>query len=161
MSRLSDSSTDPSDPTGSGGKRKSKRFSQVFWLAFLVLSLAYAWYCFYVPSNEVNWAEDFSTAQQLASSSEKPILLFFTAEWCVPCRIMKREVFADPEVVKVINARLIPLAIYADDPGAAQLFEHYNIGGTPITIVTDAAGEVIDYAVGGIDKSEFLELIGI
>jgi thioredoxin 1 len=133
---------------------------RVFWLAFLVLSLAYAWYSFYVPDNDVEWAPTYAVAQEKATASGKPMLLFFTAEWCVPCRIMKREVFADREVMALLNADWISVMIYPDDPGAEALYQRYTIGGTPITILSDPLGNVIDYAVGGINKAEFLELIG-
>ena len=85
--------------------------------------------------------------------------MFFTAEWCVPCRVMKREVFADPEVMTEINASVVPVMIYAGDPGANEAFERYKVEGTPITILTDSQGSVIDYAGGGIGKAEFLELL--
>jgi protein disulfide-isomerase len=151
---------DRPDPEPKSGKpRKSNPFWKIFWLSFLVVSLIYAWYSFYVPVNEVAWAEDYATAQKLASDAGKPMLLFFTADWCVPCRIMKRRVFADQDVMRAINGSLVPVMIYADDPGGQDLFKQYNVGGTPITIVTDAAGNVINYAVGGIGKVEFLELI--
>ena len=140
-------------------KKKKNPFWQWFWLSFLVISLGYAWYSFYVPSNDVAWVEDYASAQQLASDSGKPMLLFFTADWCVPCRIMKRQVLADEEVMKVINAQLVPIMLYQDEPGNDELFSRYNVQGTPITIVTDAMGNVLTYAVGGISKIEFLELI--
>ena len=63
-------------------------FWRCFWLSFLVISLAYAWYCYYVPSNSVAWAESYASAQTKASQTEKPVRLYFTGEWCVPCRIM-------------------------------------------------------------------------
>ena len=44
------------------------------------------------------------------------------------------------------------------NPDAA--FRQYNIQGTPITVVTDSDGAVLDYAVGGISKDEFLTLLG-
>lgn len=99
------------------GKRGPRPFWRVFWLDFLVASLAYAWYSFYVPSNDVAWAHDFDEARTLAAESDRPLLLFFTAEWCVPCRVMKREVFADP------------------------------------------AGTVLDYEVGRIGKTRFLDML--
>ena len=73
---------------------------------------------------------------------------------------MKREVFADPEVMTEVNTRVVPVMIDVGDPGAAEAVKRYNVGGTPITILTDAQGAVLDYAVGGIEKSEFLELLG-
>lgn len=140
-------------------KRKKHPFWRWFWLTFLVASLGYAWYSFYVPSNDVEWAEDIASARELASDSGKPMMLFFTADWCVPCRIMKREVFADSEVMKVLNAKLVPVMIYEDSPGGEAAFSQFNVKGTPITILTDAGGNVLDYAVGGISKAEFMELL--
>ena len=147
------------DITSKPTTRRSHPFWRWFWLTFLVTSLGYAWYSFYVPPNDVVWAEDISAARQLAADSGQNIMLFFTAEWCVPCRIMKREVFADQEAMTAINEQVVPVMIYEDAPGAAELFSKYNVGGTPITIFTDPQGKVVDYAVGRVRKAEFLEML--
>jgi protein disulfide-isomerase len=153
-------STGSSDNPGHAPKKKSHPFWRWFWLTFLVASLGYAWYSFYVPSNEVAWAEDIASARDIASESGKPVMLFFTATWCVPCRIMKREVFADSEVMKAINSKVIPVMVYADSAGGEAAFHQYNVQGTPITIFTDPQGAVLDYAVGGIGKAAFMDMLG-
>lgn len=141
-------------------KRKKHPFWRWFWLTFMVVSLGYAWYSFYVPSNDVTWAEDIASARQLATEGNKPVMMFFTATWCVPCRIMKREVFADSEVMRAINKQVVPVMIYEDSPGGEAAFREYDIQGTPITVFTDSQGRVLDYAVGGIGKAEFMEMLG-
>lgn len=148
-------------PTNSDKDKKAKTnpFWRWFWLSFLVVSLAYAFYSFYVPSNEIVWSVDMNEAQELATDSDKKIMLFFTGSWCVPCRIMKREVFADREVTKAVNTHLVPVMIDIDDPNAKELVRHYNIGTTPITIFTNQQGEVLDYAVGKIGKTQFLDML--
>lgn len=140
-------------------KTKSHPFWRWFWLSFLVVSLAYAWHSFYVPSNDVDWTNNMASAQEIAKKTDKNILLFFTGDWCVPCRIMKREVFADQEVMKIVNAQVVPVIIDVDDPNAEALVKRYKIGGTPVIIFTDAQGEVLDYAVGKIGKTAFLEIL--
>jgi protein disulfide-isomerase len=140
-------------------KTKSHPFWRWFWLTFLVVSLAYAWYSFYVPSNDVVWADNMVSARELANSSDKNMLLFFTGEWCVPCRIMKRNVFGDKEIMKAINSQVVPVMINIDDHNAEELVKQYNIGTTPITIFTDPQGKVLDYAVGKIGKTKFLEML--
>ncbi|WP_297093439.1 thioredoxin fold domain-containing protein [uncultured Draconibacterium sp.] len=140
-------------------KKTKSQFWRWFWLTFLVLSLAYAWYSFYAPSNDVVWADDMVSARELAIDSDKNMLLFFTGEWCSPCRIMKREIFADEEVMKAINSQLVPVMIDVDDPKSKEVLEQYNVGGTPITIFTDSKGKVLDYAVGKIGKTKFLEML--
>lgn len=86
-------------------------------------------------------------------------MIFFTAEWCSPCRIMKRKVFADSEVMKAIDAKVVPVEINIDDQNAEALVKQYNIGATPTTIFIDPQGKVIDYAVGKVEKSKFLEML--
>jgi protein disulfide-isomerase len=140
-------------------KKKSHPFWQFFWLTFLVVSLWYAWYSFYAPSNTITWESNIESAKKLANNSDKNIMIFYTAEWCSPCRIMKRQVFADNEVKKAIDAKVVPVEININDPNNEQLVKQYNIGATPTTIFINPQGKVIDYAVGKIEKTKFLEMI--
>ena len=90
MKKTEDPSANSSESSSKAAKGQSHPLWCWFWLTFLVASLYYAWYSFYVPSNDVAWADDIASARQLATQSGKNMLLFFTAEWCVPCRVMKR-----------------------------------------------------------------------
>lgn len=140
-------------------KKKSHPFWQFFWLTFLVVSLWYAWYSFYAPSNDIVWENNIESAQNLASNADKNIMVFFTADWCSPCRIMKRQVFADNDIMKTMDAKVVPVEINIDDQNAEALVKQYNIGATPTTIFIDPQGKVIDYAVGKVEKSKFLEML--
>lgn len=130
-----------------------------FWLTFLVVSLAYAWYSFYVPSNDITWDKSITSVETLTNNSNKNTLLFFTAEWCVPCRVMKRNVFADTEVMQLVNTEVTPVMIDIDSPNTKELVSHYQIGATPTTVVVDSEGNVLDYAVGKIEKEKFLDML--
>ena len=101
-------------------------FWRCFWLTFLVVSLAYAWYSFYVPTNDIAWADNYASAQQQAADSGKPIILYFTGTWCVPCRKMKRQVWADERVMALVNAQFIPVAIDVDNPDHAAVMARYK-----------------------------------
>lgn len=117
-------------------------------------------YVYYVPANEVVWAADFEAAQREAAETGKPMILFFTAEWCALCRIMKRQVWADEDVEGTVNAGFVAVAIDVKDPDSApDAFERYPVGAWPTTYVTDAQGNVLEHAAGGLGKSEFLELL--
>lgn len=136
-------------------------FWRCFWLTSLVVSLGYAWYSFYVPPNEIAWADDYASAQQQAADSGKPVILSFAGTWCAPCRIMKRRVWADEEVMKLVNAQFIPVAIDVDDPDNAAVLARYKVEGPPVTIVTDPQGNVLDWRAGGISKPEFIDLLSV
>ncbi len=140
-------------------KNKSHPFWRWFWLIFLVVSLAYAWYSFYAPSNDIEWANDITSIQELTKKSSKNTLVFFTGTWCSPCQIMKREVFADKEVERIINSQVIPVMIDIDNPNTKELVKYYKVSATPTTIILDSQGKVLDYAVGKIEKKKFLEML--
>ncbi len=151
-------------PSFDNDEPRSKRkilfhFWRFFWLTFLVVSLAYAWHSFYVPPNDIAWAEDYASAQRQAARSGKPMVLYFTAKWCVPCRVMKRQVWADVQVMELVNAKFIPVAIDVGDPENAEIMNSYKIAGSPVTVVCGSQGKVVDWRTGGISKPEFLELL--
>ena len=60
-------------------KKKSNPFWKFFWLSFLVLSLAYAWFSFYAPSNEIEWENNISSIEEITNSSNKNTLLLHKA----------------------------------------------------------------------------------
>jgi len=140
-------------------KKKSHPFWRWFWLTFLVASLAYAWYSFYVPSNDIKWSNNITSSQELTNNSGKNTLLFFTGKWCSPCKIMKREVFADDEVERIINTQVTPVMIDIDNPNTKEIVKYYKVSATPTTIILDSQGKVLDYAVGKIGKKKFLEML--
>lgn len=143
-------------------RSKSKpffHFWRCFWLTFLVVSLAFAWHSYYVPANKIAWADDYKSAQQNAVESSRPIVLYFTGTWCVPCRIMKREVWADDQVLETVSANFVAVAIDVSDPENAALMDRYKVKGAPVSIVTDPHGNVIDWRAGRVDKAEFLEML--
>ncbi len=88
------------------------------------------------------------------------MILFFSGKWCVPCRIMKRTVWADDKVESVVNAGFIPLLVDVGEPGAStEALERYKIHVAPATIIADAEGNVLDQVQGAMSKSDFLKML--
>lgn len=94
----------------------------------------------------VRWVP-IEEAGQLAMSSRKPILLDFTAEWCVPCHILDAEVFADAAMANQINARFVPVRVMdrkheegRNPPVIAELEQRYGVNGFPTVLIIDASG---------------------
>lgn len=142
-------------------KRPSGRFWQLFWLSFLGASLWYAGYSFWAPSNEIDWAKDYSSAQIKSSESGKTMILFFTGKWCSPCRVMKRQVWADEEVMKVVNEKFLPVMLDADDPAVAAVMSEFGIQGTPWTVFLNPSGVPMEAKYGAIGKSDFMKILKV
>ena len=157
----SPSSTSP-ETADSAAKPPAARFNfwRWFWLSTIPVSIIWVWHDFYVPANHVTWARDYASASQQAAREGKPVILFFTGVWCVPCRIMKRTVWADKEVEAVVRAGFTPVMIDLVDPKEAGTVSQFSVFSTPTTIIIDPPGTILKRVQGGIGKTAFLELLG-
>ncbi len=51
---------------------------------------------------KINWIS-FEQLSDSLDSNPKSVLINFHTEWCAYCRKMHREVFTDPEIVRIVN----------------------------------------------------------
>lgn len=76
----------------------------------------------------------------------KPVVLFFTTPGCVPCLAMKRDVFTDPNVKRVIDANYVFLTVDSSkDPDTVQM---YKVTAFPTNIVLSNTGQMQQVYVG-------------
>src|SRR6185369_6805800 len=78
-----------------------------------------------------------------AGSSGKPLLYFFTADWCGPCHLMKAEVFSDKELASLIEKEYVPIEITdrtretgKNSEDVDKLIDTYEVHGFPTLVVT-------------------------
>ena len=57
---------------------------------------------------------------------------------------MKRQVWADEQVMELVTRQFVPFAIDVNAPKNAEMVAHYKIEGSPVTIITDSQGNVFD-----------------
>jgi len=75
------------------------------------------------------------TAVAQASAKSRPALVYFTAEWCVSCRVMEREVFQHDEVLAELGAvDLIKVDVTQSTPEVRELLDRYGVVGPPTMI---------------------------
>jgi thiol:disulfide interchange protein len=82
-----------------------------------------------------------------AKDSGKPLLIYFTAEWCGPCHVLEAEVFAYPVLAAGINDRYIAVKVTdrmqedgRNTPEVAALEQRYSVRGFPTVVVADPNG---------------------
>lgn len=89
----------------------------------------------------IAWYEWEDSTFDLADTLDLPVLLYVTAPWCEPCHLMEETTFADAQVIKAINDRVIPIRVDADK--RPDVDSRYSQGGWPTTAFLDARGEVL------------------
>jgi thiol:disulfide interchange protein len=102
----------------------------------------------------IAWMTSLDKAQKLSQSEDKPIFLYFTAEWCGPCKQMKATTLRDDRVVAAMEG-YIPVMIDVDDQ--PSLAAAYQVRGVPTTLVLNHAGHPVKGLVGGVSASDLVE----
>lgn len=102
----------------------------------------------------LTWRENFNAALEEAAAVDRPVLLRFTAEWCLPCQVMDKNVFPDESVQSALLQRAIPVKIDIDQSANRELAARYGIRGIPTMVLVDAQGH--ELARGGFMSAEAL-----
>jgi thiol:disulfide interchange protein DsbD len=113
-----------------------------------------------LATTRVTTPEQFDAAVATAQAQGKPILVDFTADWCVTCKEIERNVFADPAV----QARLKDVAFIKADvtdynEASRNLMQRFSVMGPPTILFLDPkTGQEITpvRTIGTIDADGFL-----
>ena len=95
-----------------------------------------------------------------ARAAGQPLLLDWYADWCISCKVIEREVFADPQIAsRLADYRLIRFDITDSNPEQRTLLDRYKLFGPPAILFFGRTGqELADVrVVGEIDARQFAE----
>ena len=109
----------------------------------------------------VRWDKYDTKSLSAASAANKPVIIDFYADWCLPCKELDDKTFSDPRVIAELNRfiRVKADLTAPDDPRTQELTKQYQILGVPTIVFLDAQGnEVRDLRLTGFEGPEkFLE----
>jgi len=110
-------------------------------------------------SSPIQWHADLDAASDLALETDTPLLLDFTADWCPPCKWMKRNVFPVPEVVALLNDRFIPVQVDLTSRSGPnqELAKEYGIRGIPTLVVLNPVGQELDRVTGALEADQLVD----
>lgn len=62
---------------------------------------------------KVHWM-DYSAAFEKAKNGPKLVFVDLFADWCIPCRVMEKNVYSDPTVAALLNTRFYATKLDVD-----------------------------------------------
>jgi thiol:disulfide interchange protein DsbD len=108
----------------------------------------------------IAWTPYAETALAEATARRQPVVIDFSADWCLPCKELEHKTFNQPEVMDAAG-RFVTLKADLTQHGSPEvraLRKKFDIRGVPTIVFIDAGGnERADLrVVQFIDKTEFL-----
>jgi thiol:disulfide interchange protein DsbD len=111
-------------------------------ITLLVVALAANSVAADVSAPTIHWyGEEAGLAA--ARKLHRPVWLYFTADWCMPCKEMERVTFTDKRVAHELE-RFVSIRIDctdSDSPPAAAALKRWNVLAMPTVVILDAAGK--------------------
>lgn len=67
-----------------------------------------------------------------ASRANQPVFVHFTADWCISCQLMERNVYTQPDVAQALSHyTLVAADVTPNTPQSRELLKHFSLFGPP------------------------------
>jgi len=109
-------------------------------IAAIVLVITAGWTFLPAPAGEpISWRDYDTTVIDSALAEGRPVLIKFTADWCLSCQAVDKIVYHRKDIAELIEEKEV-LAVKADTtamdyPATLALKNKYNEPGVPVTIL--------------------------
>lgn len=104
---------------------------------------------------DLTWESDWETALARAEAENRPLLVTFSAEWCIWCRRLESTTFVDREVqARLAELVLLELEI---DRGGRERARALGVDAPPTLVVLSPRGEELGRILGYMPPTTFLE----
>jgi thiol-disulfide isomerase/thioredoxin len=93
-----------------------------------------------------------------ARTQEKPVLLYWGAEWCPPCNQLKATLFNRQDFIERTRA-FVPVYVDGDRPGAQKLGARFKVRGYPTLVLLSPAGQELTRLPGEVDAQQITQVL--
>jgi thiol:disulfide interchange protein len=106
------------------------------------------------------WTDFTSEAYIAALKADRPFVMGFSAEWCVPCREMYERTYTDQRVIEAGDGvGFLEVDSTEASDFIARVMESFDVKGLPTTLFFDSGGQEHTRRGGFISASEFARLL--
>lgn len=99
----------------------------------------------------------FQDAMAKGAQYNRPVFVFLKADWCVYCKKMKLETFADANVKKELDKVIVA---YLDEKDNKDLIARFRITGLPGMLMISTDGQSYRTHTGFMNTTQFIQWLG-
>ena len=121
-------------------------------LSGVIIAIA-VMFCSSVRAAEIPWSTNIEDALHRAAANGQPVLMEFTADWCVFCKKMEKNTFPNPQVTHKISGNFVAVRVDADQNKG--LVKDLGIKGLPAILIVSPDLKVIK-RISGFQTPEAL-----
>ena len=97
---------------------------------------------------------DFATVKQQALENNRPYFAYFTASWCMPCRMMDETTWQNPNLAKYIDENYYAVKIDVDNFDGYVYKEEFKVVAYPTIMLFQPDGTFMKRIEGSISGSK-------
>ena len=135
-------------------KPRRRGVSWKILMIFIVAALIGALVEWRRPPELVKWRDNLAAARTESGATGKPLLLYFTADWCGPCHQMSRTTWADARVNAALDA-YVPVKVDVD--ASPDLAKRFDVSAVPRLVLLDPAGNAVASREGLTEPHAMIE----
>lgn len=131
-------------------------------LTLAVLGTSTAMVMLQEDTASMHWLAYSDAALAEAQQSGRPVLLEFTADWCINCKVLENTVYSHPEVIEVARkVKLLLLRVDMTDlnAGHKQVLERHGGHALPYAVVFDRQGHLLKAYTGLFSVESLLDVL--
>lgn len=77
----------------------------------------------------------YAEALERATRDERPVFVELFTEWCPACKALDRTVYADPEVIALLNAQVVALKLDAEKGEGLKIAKQLHVDAYPTAVI--------------------------
>lgn len=94
-------------------------------------------------------------AKGVAKIENRNILVSYSADWCLPCKLLEGGAFRDKRLTSMMNKKFINVKAHYENHEEKEWFEEYEVEDLPMILIINQEGEKI-FEINGLMTASIL-----
>lgn len=104
----------------------------------------------------IHW-KDYQQGMDLSESEKKPVFIYFYADWCSPCKLLRKTTLNDADIISYLNENYISIKVNVDKE--KDLVRKFRINAFPTLIFVSFVSQKSDVHKGYLRSDQLMRYL--